>query len=72
MINSWPKGYRHAMTQDEHIKWNSANYPGTRQLCSICNEPTDRCEEDSIYLDDETGPLCENCYHEIENGKHSG
>lgn len=31
------------------------------QLCVRCEEPTGRCEEDSIYLNDE-GPLCEECY----------
>ncbi len=59
---SWPGGYRHAMTQSEHDSWNSRNYPGTRQLCEKCEEPTERCEDDSIFLDDGTGPLCEECY----------
>lgn len=58
--NTWPGGYRRAMHQDEHERWNAAHYPGTRQLCSKCDEPTGRCEEDSIYRNDE-GPLCEEC-----------
>lgn len=48
------------MHQDEHERWNAAHYPGTRQLCSKCDEPTGRCEEDSIYRNGE-GPLCEEC-----------
>ena len=65
-INTWPKGYRYSMHQDEHERWNSHNYPGTRQLCSICEEPTGRCEDDSIYLEDETGPLCVICYQKSD------
>ncbi len=57
---------RGAMTQSQHVRWNCSHYPGTRQLCSRCSAPTDRCEEDAIYLDDGTGPLCEDCYHSAE------
>lgn len=64
MSNSWPKGYRHAMDQSEHERWNSLHYPGTLQLCVRCDEPTERCEEDSMYADDE-GPLCASCYEEV-------
>ena len=66
MTNSWPGGKRQAMTQSEHEKWNSTHYPGTLQLCCECEEPTGRCEEDSIYLNDNTGPLCEDCYHKTD------
>jgi hypothetical protein len=45
------------MTQAEHAKWNSLNYPGTLQLCTTCGEPTDRCEEDGIF-DDDGNPYC--------------
>ena len=58
--NEWPGGKRHAMDQDEHRNWNAMRYPGTRQLCVKCDKPTGRCEEDSIYVD-EDGPLCEEC-----------
>lgn len=61
--NTWPGGYRHAMAQDEHERWNSCHYPGTRQLCESCEHPTGRCEDDSLWLDDE-GPLCLTCYRE--------
>lgn len=63
-MNTWPNGRRKALTQDEHESWNSRNYPGTRQLCTECGEPTGRCEDDSIYIeytDKEVGPICEEC-----------
>lgn len=65
-MNTWPNGERRAMTQSEHNHWNASNYPGTLQLCSECENPTGRCEDDSIYLDDDglVGPLCEECYAE--------
>lgn len=52
------------MDQSQHEAWNAKHYPGTRQLCSECDSPTGRCEEDSMYLgeDRERGPLCEECY----------
>ena len=62
MSNSWPNGQRRAMYPREHGAWNDSNYPGTRQLCIDCEEPTGRCEEDSIYIGEEDhGPVCENC-----------
>lgn len=68
MGNSWPGGVRRPMSQREHEEWNARNYPGTRQLCDECGEPTGRCEEDPIYRgkDDERGPLCEECASEGE------
>ena len=63
--NSWPDGYRHAIYQSEHEAWNASHYPGTRQLCSICDRPTGRCEDDAIWSEDGE-PLCEGCYHESE------
>lgn len=48
---TWPDGHRHAMHQSEHNAWNATHYPGTRQLCSICDEPTGRCEDDSLYVE---------------------
>ena len=52
------------MHQHQHEAWNAGNYPGTLQLCSQCDEPTGRCEDDSLYADDdrEIGPLCMECY----------
>jgi hypothetical protein len=58
--NSWPGGYQHAMHQLEHKSWNASHYPGTRQLCSICEQPTGRCEEDSMRSHSGE-PLCEEC-----------
>ena len=60
MGNSWPGGSCHAMHQSEHERWNASNYPGTRQLCSVCDEPTGRCEEDSMRSHSGE-PLCEQC-----------
>jgi len=59
-MNTWPGGYRHAISQDEHESWNSRHYPGTRQLCTQCEAPTGRCEEDMLAAND--GPLCEECW----------
>jgi hypothetical protein len=54
------RGQRRELSQDAHRAINARHYPGTRQLCSECEEPTGRCEEDSIYHGD-AGPLCEQC-----------
>lgn len=61
MSNTWPGGYRHAMDQGEHERWNASNYPGTRQLCSECDQPTGLCEEDANWSEDGE-PLCDECY----------
>ena len=64
MSNTWPTGKRHAIHQSEHESWNSSHYPGTRQLCVQCEQPTGRCEDDSLYADEDNqiGPLCEDCW----------
>ena len=51
-----------ARSQAEHEAINRREYPGTRQLCERCGEPTERCEEDAIYTDSGEGPLCVGCY----------
>ena len=58
----------------EHEAINAREYPGTRQLCHTCDEPTGRCEDDSIYTEDGDGPLCLECWHKtpeyiMENAK---
>lgn len=53
------------MTQAEHEAWNARNFPGTQQLCNECGDTTGRCEDDSLYVDDD-GPLCLECYREKE------
>lgn len=59
--NSWPGAVRHAMHQSEHEAWNASHYPGTRQMCAKCGEPTGRCEEDAMW--NEGGEaVCEVCY----------
>lgn len=62
MENTWPGGIRRAIDQSEHKAWNEQNYPGTRQLCVECGEPTGRCEEDLIVNEEGYGPLCESCF----------
>ena len=65
-MNTWPGGRRHAMDQSAHAAWNAQHYPGTLQLCTDCEQPTERCEEDELYQGDH-GPLCMSCY-KIEEG----
>lgn len=60
MENTWPGGVRRAISQKRHKQWNANNYPGTRQLCNKCGEPTGGCEEDTIWSEDGE-PLCEEC-----------
>ena len=66
MSNSWPGGKRRAIDQSAHEAWNASHYPGTRQLCHECGEPTGFCEEDQITNDDGY-PICEECYHDDSN-----
>jgi len=54
-VNSWPYGYRHAITPDIRAAYN-----GPQQRCTACQCSTGRCEDDSIYRDG-IGPLCEGC-----------
>jgi len=58
MADDWWKGKAH--DQCTHARINASNYPGTRQLCCECDQPTERCEDDSIFVGD-TGPLCADC-----------
>lgn len=55
---------RGARSQAEHARINACEYPGTRQLCTLCGCPTARSEEDALYTDSGAGPLCEECYDE--------
>ena len=66
-MNTWPGGKRHAMDQSTHESWNAHHYPGTRQLCGLCDNPTGRCEEDAMW-DSEGRPLCEECYAKQQEG----
>jgi len=58
MTENWWTGK--ALDPETHEHINAQHYPGTRQLCIICDEPTGRCEDDEIYSG-EIGPLCEEC-----------
>ena len=68
-MNTWPGGFRHVMTQGAHEQWNKSHYPGTRQLCCECEEPTTFCEEDGLWLDNGSGPFCVSCFHQ-KRGEH--
>ena len=59
-----------ARSQAEHEAINRREYPGTRQLCERCGEPTERCEEDAIYTDSVEGPLCIGCYDTANRCSH--
>lgn len=59
-MNTWPGDNRRAITQSEHEAWNAGNYPGTRQMCTKCGDPTERCEDDEI-TDDDGNPHCLDC-----------
>jgi hypothetical protein len=52
-----------ARHQDEHERINAREYPGTRQICVRCDQPTERCEEDAIHAEEGDGPLCVECWH---------
>lgn len=67
--NQWPGGKRHAMYYSEHEAWNASHYPGTRQLCKNCDCPTGRCEEDEIFTKSGEGPLCEDCWHQMQQSQ---
>lgn len=64
-MNTWPGGKRKALSQSEHEEWNSRNYPGTREMCAMCDTPTGNCGEDSNY-DEDGNPLCWECYSGIQ------
>ncbi len=65
--NTWPGGHRHAMHQGDHEAWNAGNYPGTLQMCSLCDEPTFRCEDDELLRNGQ--PICEDCYQKEPGDK---
>ena len=48
-------------TQSEHNAINAREYPGTRQICTNCGEPTKRCEDDGIWSEYLDGWICIEC-----------
>lgn len=60
-MNTWPNGERRAISQIEHEAHNANHYPGTRQMCVDCDEPTGLTETTSLMVG-EYGPLCNECY----------
>jgi NAD-dependent dihydropyrimidine dehydrogenase PreA subunit len=63
-MDNYPGRRRGAISQDEHEKINERHYPGTRQICIYCGQPTERCEEDEIRNESGDGPLCVECFDE--------
>jgi len=61
-MNTWPGNKHQATHQNEHEEWNTKHYPGTLPLCSYCDQPTDRCEDNTIWSEDDE-PLCDDGYH---------
>ena len=66
VAREWWEG--RVLLPSQHEAINATHYPGTRQLCEVCGEPTERCEDDDIWLEDGTGPLCPECYHKTPEG----
>lgn len=64
-MNTWPDGKRRALDQSEHENWNANHYPGTKQMCCKCDEPTKRCEEDGMF-DDNGEAYCRDCAIKFE------
>jgi hypothetical protein len=57
---------KNTYSQTEHERINAKEYPGTRQLCKKCDEPTGKCEDDTLSVGD-LSPLCEDCYDAVKN-----
>lgn len=55
-----------ARSQAEHAQINVREFPGTRQLCVKCGEPTERCEEDALYANNGDGPFCQDCCTQVD------
>ena len=54
-------GTNRSLLQSQHEAVN-ARYPGlTLQRCTECDEPTGRCEDDTITCSCGAGPLCPQC-----------
>ena len=61
----WRERHR-PLSQDVHRTINARHYPGTRELCCHCGEPTGRAGrgDDSLYTDEGEGPFCPSCFAE--------
>lgn len=56
-----------ALTQAEHNAINAREYPGTREMCRECDQPTGNAGkgDGSLYCPDDDcglGPFCWGCY----------
>lgn len=67
MSNTWPNGVRRALDQSEHESWNAGHYPGTRQICSLCESATGRCEDDTISHPETEEPICPECHERFQS-----
>ena len=63
----WWKGK--VLSQSAHERINAQHYPGTRELCCECDEPTGKAGagEDSLFTDDGNGPYCEECWDKLND-----
>lgn len=66
--DDWRRTHRH-LDQSTHALINARYFPGTRELCCSCGEPTGRAGagEDSLFNERDEGPFCEACW-EIHRG----
>lgn len=66
-MGNWWEGK--ALDQATHARINAQHYPGTRELCCVCDYPTGRAGagEDSLYNDEGDGPYCEDCWEIYRN-----
>ncbi len=48
--------------QSQHECHNRSHYPGTRQICDWCDDPTGRCEDDEITYQGDV--ICPECFSE--------
>ena len=57
-----------ALSQSDHERINSLGFPGTRELCCECDEPTGNAGagDGSLFTDDGEGPFCGPCHDERE------
>jgi len=37
------------------------------QTCIVCDQPTEKCKEDSLFDSVGTGPLCPECFDYLED-----
>ena len=63
------RGQIRPLSQDQHAAINGRHYPGTRQLCHACGQPTGWAGAEDELTNDDCEPLCIDCFHEWEAGE---